>query len=41
LFRSIQGAKDFAVIRSIIDTAIKNAQNVCEVIGMIPNIRAE
>lgn len=41
LFRSVQGAKDFAVIRSIIDTTIKNSQNVCEALWLIPKVRAE
>lgn len=30
LFRSLEGAKAFAVIRSLIYTAIKNGQNVWE-----------
>jgi transposase len=29
LFRSLNGAQAFAVIRSVIDTTIKNGQNVC------------
>ena len=29
LFRSFEGAQAFAVIRSVIDTTIKNGQNVC------------
>jgi hypothetical protein len=37
----VQGAKDFAVIRSIIDTTIKNSQNVCEALWLIPKVRAE
>jgi transposase len=41
LFRSVKGAKDFAVIRSIIDTTIKNSQNVLEALWIIPKVRAE
>jgi len=36
LFRSDEGAKAFAVIRSVIDTAIKNSQNVLQVLSLIP-----
>ena len=41
LFRSDKGAQDFAVIRSIIDTAIKNSQNVWAVLFLAPKARAE
>jgi transposase len=39
LFRSEDGAKDFAIIRSVIDTTIKNTQNVWDglrVVALIP-----
>ena len=35
LFRSYEGAKAFAVIRSVIDTTIKNTQNVMQAIAAI------
>jgi hypothetical protein len=35
LFRSEEGAEDFAVIRSIIDTIIKNRNNVWEALAVI------
>ena len=38
LFRSEGGAKSFAVIRSVIDTTIKNAKNVLEVLALVPMI---
>jgi hypothetical protein len=41
LFRSEKGAQDFAVIRSIIDTAIKNSQNVWAALFLAPKVRAE
>jgi transposase len=41
LFRSEKGAQDFAVIRSIIDTAIKNSQNVWAALFLAPKARAE
>lgn len=34
-FKSIAGAHQFAVLRSIIDTTIKNSQNVLEALGLI------
>jgi transposase/uncharacterized coiled-coil protein SlyX len=37
-FRAASGAKAFAVIRSIIDTTIKNAQNVWEALTLIPHM---
>ncbi|MDR0206753.1 MAG: transposase [Bacteroidales bacterium] len=36
LFRSTEGAEAFAIIRSVIDTSIKNAQNVMETLAIIP-----
>jgi transposase len=39
LFRSEDGAQDFAIIRSVIDTTIKNTQNVWDalrVVALIP-----
>lgn len=36
LFRSDEGAKAFAIIRSIIDTTIKNSQNVLQALTLIP-----
>ena len=38
LFRSNEGAHAFAVIRSVIDTTIKNKKNVMKVLAMIPNL---
>ena len=35
LFRSQEGAKAFAVIRSVIDTTIKNAKNVLEALALV------
>jgi len=35
LFRSQEGAKAFAVIRSVIDTTIKNAKNIWEAIALV------
>jgi transposase len=40
-FRSIDGADAFAVIRSVIDTTIKSAQNVFEAIVLIANFSPE
>jgi len=37
LFRSEEGEKAFAVIRSVIDTTIKNTQNVMQALALIPN----
>ena len=34
-FKSIEGAKGYAVIRSVIDTAIKNDQNPLQIIKLI------
>jgi transposase len=36
LFRTEQGANAFAVIRSVIDTTIKNGKNVWEALALIP-----
>jgi transposase len=36
LFRSEEGANAFAIIRSVIDTTIKNTQNVWEALAIIP-----
>jgi transposase len=36
LFRSEEGAENFAIIRSVIDTTIKNTKNVWEVLTLIP-----
>jgi transposase len=38
LFRSTEGAKAFAIIRSVIDTTIKNAKNVMETLAIIPSV---
>jgi hypothetical protein len=35
LFRSLEGAQAFAVIRSVIDTIIKNGQNVWDGLAMV------
>jgi transposase len=35
LFRSIEGAEVFAIIRSAIDSTIKNAKNVMETLAII------
>jgi transposase len=40
-FRSINGADAFAVIRSVIDTTIKSAQNVFQAITLIANFSPE
>ena len=36
LFRSEEGVKAFAVIHSVIDTTIKNTQNVMQALALIP-----
>jgi transposase len=38
LFRSDDGAKNFAIIRSVIDTTIKNTKNVWEALTLIPSM---
>ena len=38
LFRSNEGAQAFAVIRSVIDTTIKNQKNVMKALAIIPNL---
>jgi transposase len=40
-FRSVDGADAFAVIRSVIDTTIKSAQNVFQAITLIANFSPE
>jgi hypothetical protein len=40
LFRSTEGAKAFAVIRSVIDTTIKNVQNVLKALVLIAGLPA-
>jgi transposase len=35
LFRTVDGAKAFATIRSVIDTTIKNSNNVWEALALI------
>jgi transposase len=37
-FRAFAGAHRFAVLRSIIDTTIKNSQNVLEALSLLPNL---
>jgi transposase len=37
-FKSFEGAESFAILRSIIDTAKKNSQNVFEALSLIPKI---
>jgi transposase len=37
-FKSLTGAETFAILRSIIDTAKKNSQNVFEALSLIPKI---
>ena len=39
LFRSQEGAKAFAVIRSVIDTTIKNTKSVWEALTIIPTLQ--
>ena len=41
LFRSKEGAEHFAIIRSIIDTTIKNSKNVLEALALIAKLEAE
>ena len=38
LFRSQEGANAFAIIRSVIDTTIKNTKNVWEALAIIPTL---
>ena len=40
-FRSLEGAYNFAVIRSVIDTTIKSSQNVFQALSLIAKLRAE
>jgi len=37
-FRSLAGAESFAILRSIIDTAMKNSQNVLNVLSLVPKV---
>jgi len=37
-FKSFEGAESFAILRSIIDTAKKNSQNIFEALSLIPKI---
>ena len=41
LFRSFEGAHSFAVIRSLIDTIIKNGQNVIDGVALLATVGAE
>ena len=41
LFRSEDGAKAFAIIRSVIDTTIKNTKNVGQALAIIPNLAVD
>ena len=41
LFRTIDGAKAFAIIRSVIDTTVKNNQNVWEALALIAAMPVE
>ena len=38
-FKSSNSAQQFAVVRSVIDTAIKNGQNVLELLNTIANVQ--
>ena len=40
-FNAFAGAHRFAVLRSVIDTTIKNSQNVLEALGLLSNLAAE
>ncbi|MEY3500260.1 MAG: hypothetical protein RL308_1929, partial [Bacteroidota bacterium] len=40
-FKTLKGAQIFVVIRSIIDTAIKNNLNTFDILFYIANFRAE
>ena len=40
-FRAFAGAHRFAVLRSIIDTTIKNSQNVLEALSLLPNLAGD
>lgn len=41
LFRTEQGAKHFAIIRSVIDTTIKNTNNVFDALALLVNLQPE
>ena len=36
-FKTLTGANGFAIIRSVIDTTIKNSQNVLQALTLLPN----
>lgn len=40
-FKSVKGAISFAVIRSVIDTAIKSGQNVLKALLFVANLATE
>jgi len=40
-FRSERGATRFAIPRSVIDTALKNTQNVFEALTLLANLQPE
>lgn len=40
-FNAFEGARRFAVLRSVIDTTIKNSQNVLEALKLLSNLAAE
>ena len=40
-FRTQQGAREFAVIRSVMDTTIKNGQNVLEALSLIAKLQPQ
>ena len=40
-FKSLEGAQHFAILRSVIDTTIKNSQNVLEALACLANLAAE
>lgn len=39
-FKTLTGANRFAIIRSVIDTTIKNSQNVLQTLTLLPNFRS-
>jgi len=40
-FRSERGAARFAILRSVIDTTIKNTKNVFEALTIVANLQPE
>lgn len=40
-FNAFEGARRFAVLRSVIDTTIKNSQNVLQAFRLLPNLAGE